>query len=60
MRRYVFLLLLPALLFAQSAPEVEITSEPNHHLVFANDQVRVFHVDVAPHSDTLMHWHRHD
>jgi len=29
-------------------------------LVFANDQVRVFHVDVPPHADTLMHWHRHD
>lgn len=29
-------------------------------MVFANDQVRVFHVDVPPHADTLMHWHRHD
>jgi len=60
MRRHIFLLLLPALLFAQSAPEVELTAEPHHHLVFANDQVRVFHVDVPPHADTLMHWHRHD
>ncbi len=50
-----FLLLLP-----QSAPEVEITAEPHHHEVFTNDQVRVFVVEVAPHSETLMHWHRHD
>ena len=60
MRRYAFLLLLNALLAAQTAPEVEITAEPHHHLVLTNDQVRVFDVEVAPHGETLMHWHRHD
>ncbi len=52
-------LLLTALLSAQTA-EVEITAEPHHHLAFANDQVRVFNVEIAPNSETLMHLHRHD
>jgi quercetin dioxygenase-like cupin family protein len=60
MKRCTFLLLLTTFLAAQSAPEVEITSEPHHHQVLVNDQVRAFYVDVAPHSETLMHWHRHD
>jgi len=40
--------------------EVEITAEPSHHLVFQNDYVRVFQVEVGPKSATLMHRHRHD
>jgi hypothetical protein len=52
--------LLTAILTAQSAPEVEITAEPHHHEILTNAQVRVFSVDVAPHTDTLLHWHRHD
>jgi len=60
MKRCALLLFLTALLSAQSSPEVEITAEPHHNLVFTNDQVRVFSVDVPPHTDTLMHWHRHD
>lgn len=60
MRRCAVFLILTGLLCAQTAPEVEITSEPHHQLAFANDQVRVFHVEIAPHSETLMHWHRHD
>lgn len=40
--------------------EVEITSEPVHHLALENSYVRVFQVEVAPHSATLMHRHRHD
>jgi beta-alanine degradation protein BauB len=59
MRRCVFLLL-TILAFANAANEVEITAEPHHHFTFANEQVRVFNVEVAPHSETLMHWHRHD
>ncbi len=47
-------------LVAQAGHEVEITDEPHHHIVLTNDQVRVFSVDVAPHTDTLPHWHRHD
>jgi quercetin dioxygenase-like cupin family protein len=60
MKRYAVLLLATVLISAQSPPEVEITAEPHHHLVLANDQVRVFRVEVAPHAETLMHWHRHD
>jgi hypothetical protein len=59
MKRYIFICL--ALLAAQAvAPEVEITSEPHHHLTLENKSVRVFNVDVPAHTDTLMHWHRHD
>src|SRR5271170_6963670 len=59
MKRYIFICL--ALLAVQAAnPEVEITAEPHHHLTLENKSVRVFNVEVAPHSDTLMHWHRHD
>jgi quercetin dioxygenase-like cupin family protein len=58
--KHIFVLI-PILLAAQAvAPEVEITAEPHHHLVLENKSVRVFNVDVPPHSETLMHWHRHD
>jgi oxalate decarboxylase/phosphoglucose isomerase-like protein (cupin superfamily) len=60
MKRLALVLLVTAILSAQSAPEVEIDAEPHHQLIFANDQVRVFNVEVAPQTDTLMHWHRHD
>jgi quercetin dioxygenase-like cupin family protein len=60
MMRCTFLLILTTFLAAQTLPEVEITAEPHHHQVLVNDQVRVFYVDVDPHSETLMHWHRHD
>ncbi|HLW84638.1 MAG TPA: hypothetical protein VKR60_05435 [Candidatus Sulfotelmatobacter sp.] len=53
-------LLLAALLTPQPATEVEITAEPHHHLAFENAFLRVFKVDIPPHTDTLMHWHRHD
>jgi len=60
MRPWAPILLLTIFLTAQPAPEVEITAEPHHRLVFENAQVRVFFVDVPPHAETLMHWHRHD
>jgi quercetin dioxygenase-like cupin family protein len=60
MRRTVLYLFLTAVLTAQATKEVEITAEPHHRLVFENAQVRVFFVDVAPHTDTLLHTHRHD
>jgi len=60
MKRILFLFLLLPFLAAQTAPEVEITSEPSHHLVVDNEYVRVFKVEVAPHTSTLMHRHRHD
>lgn len=45
---------------ALAPDEVEITSEPSHHLALQNSYVRVFKVEVAPHASTMMHWHRHD
>jgi hypothetical protein len=61
MKRYALLCLILTMLAAQAtAPEVEITAEPHHHLTFENKSVRVFNVEVDPHSETLMHWHRHD
>ena len=50
------------LVTAQTAApsEVEITSEGHHHLAIENELVRVFQVEVAPHSETLLHRHRHD
>jgi quercetin dioxygenase-like cupin family protein len=54
-----FFRLIP-LLLAQTASEVEITSEPSHHLALENESVRVFKVEVAPHTSTLMHRHHHD
>lgn len=61
MKRFFLLsfFLLP-FLAAQTASEVEITSEPSHHLALENEDVRVFQVEVAPHVATLMHRHRHD
>jgi quercetin dioxygenase-like cupin family protein len=52
--------LFTSLLTAQSAPEVEITAEPHHHLAFENKSVRVFNVEVDPNDATQLHWHRHD
>ena len=58
MTGFVALFLFPLLLSATEA--VEITSEPAHHLALANEQVRVFQVEVAPHASTLLHHHGHD
>jgi hypothetical protein len=60
MTRLTLVLLLTTFLAAQSAPEVEITAEPHHHQTFANAQVRVLTAELPPHTETLMHWHRHD
>lgn len=56
----VFLLVLFLGVASVTAQEVEITSEPSHHLALENEFVRVFKVEVAPHAATLMHRHRHD
>jgi len=52
------ILLSSAFLCAQT--EVEITSEPAHHQIFENALVKVFKVEIPPHSATLLHRHRHD
>jgi quercetin dioxygenase-like cupin family protein len=54
------LLFLAVTLAAQTASEVELSAEPNHHLALENAYVRVFKVEVAPHQATLMHRHSHD
>jgi quercetin dioxygenase-like cupin family protein len=60
MKRTLFLFLLIPFLAAQTTTEVEITAEPSHHLALENQYIRVFKVEVAPHTSTLMHRHRHD
>lgn len=47
-------------LLLSSTEAVEITAEPLHHLALANEQVRVFQVEVAPQAATLLHSHKHD
>jgi quercetin dioxygenase-like cupin family protein len=60
-RKLVFIpAVLAVALSAQTVSEVEITSEPSHHLAIENSYVRVFQVEVGPHAQTLMHRHRHD
>jgi quercetin dioxygenase-like cupin family protein len=58
--RLALIVLLLATLLAAQPQEVEITSEPGHHLALENAYVRVFKVEVPPHASTLVHWHRHD
>ncbi len=60
MKRILFLLLLIPFLAAQTTTEVEITSEPSHHLAIDNEYIRAFQVEITPHAATLMHRHRHD
>jgi quercetin dioxygenase-like cupin family protein len=59
-RALLLVLLLIAFLAAQTATEVEITSEASHHFFLENEFIRVFKVEVAPHASTLMHRYRHD
>jgi hypothetical protein len=55
-------LLLAAPVFGQTASieVVPVDQEPSHHLVFENEYVRVFSVEVAPHSETKYHQHDRD
>ncbi len=39
---------------------VPITAEPHHHLALQNAYTRVFQVEVAPNTATLLHRHDHD
>src|SRR5579872_1704695 len=42
-----------------AAPSVvPVVDEPSHHLIFENEYVRVFYVEIAPHTETQ--YHRHD
>ena len=43
-----------------AAPIIEITAEPNHHLLFENPYARAFKIDLAPHAAMVVHHHRYD
>jgi quercetin dioxygenase-like cupin family protein len=58
--RSIAVLCLLSTFFLSAESEVEVTAEPSHHLVLENQFVRVFRVEVPPHSSTLLHRHRHD
>ena len=61
MKRHALFCLLTTVLAAQAlAPEVELSAEPHHHLTLRKQIVRVYNIEVPPHTDTFMHWHRHD
>jgi hypothetical protein len=64
-RTLLSILLFSSLRFAQATQqippsEVPVENEPHHHLVFENEYVRVFKVEVAPHEATLVHRHKRD
>jgi hypothetical protein len=44
----------------QILPGLPIAHEPHHHLVFQNEFVKVYEVEVGPHSATLEHQHEYD
>jgi len=62
LRARAIVLLLAVTVAAQSrnSSEVEITSEPSHHLALENKYVRVFQVEITPRRASLLHRHRHD
>lgn len=39
---------------------IPLSSEPHHHLLFHNDYVNVYQVQVAPHDSVLLHRHDFD
>ena len=56
--RSSLVLYLAAYSLAQAAPAVvPISKEAHHHLVLENAYVRVYSVEVPPHSETLIHQH---
>src|ERR1700743_2063916 len=38
-------------------PQIQVSQEPRHHLVFGNEWVRILDVRVPPHDTTLYHKH---
>jgi hypothetical protein len=44
----------------QILPGLPIAREPHHHLVFENEFVKVYEVEVGAHSATLEHQHEYD
>jgi hypothetical protein len=45
---------------APATQAVPIDQEPHHHLVYANDDLRIFDIIVPPHESTLLHQHDND
>jgi hypothetical protein len=65
MRSFPFLLVLAlcGVLCAQGpAPPdgVPLANEPHHHLMFQNNFVNAYYVEVPPHESTLVHRHEYD
>ena len=61
MRRVLFLLCVMPIVAAQTVTEVELTSDPAYHAEdYAYGSYQVFGVEVAAHSATFLHRHRHD
>ena len=56
----LWVLLLATASLAQTPEVVPIDNEPMHKLVFENEYVRVFSVEVPPHSETKIHQHDRD
>jgi quercetin dioxygenase-like cupin family protein len=54
------LLWLAGAALAQAPAAVPVDQEPMHHLVFENEYVRVFRVEVPPHAETKIHQHDRD
>jgi quercetin dioxygenase-like cupin family protein len=47
-------------LLAQAPAVITMDEEPHHHLVFKNDVVKMFVLDLQPRDSFLMHSHDHD
>jgi hypothetical protein len=45
---------------ASAQKAVPVANEPHHHLVYTDDRLRVFRVDVPAHSSTMLHEHAVD
>lgn len=45
---------------AQAQKAVPVASEPHHHMVYSDERLRVFRVDVPAHSATMIHEHAVD
>src|SRR5437762_8745721 len=58
--RIAFLAVCSLQLVARAQQPVPLDREPSHHLALQNEYVRVFKVEVAPHSSTLLHQHDRD
>jgi len=58
--KIVFLAACSLPLVAGAQQVVPLDREPSHHFALQNEYVRVFKVEVAPHSSTLLHQHDRD